>query len=42
VTGDIHFVDCGYNIITMPSPEALARAGELGGGGGERAETEAK
>ena len=41
VTGDIHFVDCGYNIITMPSPEALARAGELGGGG-ERAETEAK
>ena len=42
VTGDIHFVDCGYNIITMPSPEALARTGELGGGGGERAETEAK
>jgi enoyl-[acyl-carrier protein] reductase I len=41
VTGDIHFVDCGYNIITMPSPEALARAGELGGGG-ERDETEAK
>jgi len=38
VTGDIHFVDCGYNIITMPSPEALARAGELG----ERDETEAK
>src|ERR1700739_1268747 len=24
VTGDIHFVDSGYNIITMPNPEALA------------------
>jgi enoyl-[acyl-carrier protein] reductase I len=23
VTGDIHFVDCGYNIITMPHPAAL-------------------
>jgi enoyl-[acyl-carrier protein] reductase I len=23
VTGDIHFVDSGYNIISMPSPEAL-------------------
>jgi enoyl-[acyl-carrier protein] reductase I len=42
VTGDIHFVDCGYNIITMPNPEALARAGELIGSGAERAETEAK
>jgi enoyl-[acyl-carrier protein] reductase I len=42
VTGDIHFVDCGYNIITMPNPEALARGGELIGGGAERAETEAK
>jgi len=23
VTGDIHFVDSGYNIITMPQPSAL-------------------
>jgi enoyl-[acyl-carrier protein] reductase I len=23
VTGDIHFVDSGYNIITMPQPAAL-------------------
>jgi enoyl-[acyl-carrier protein] reductase I len=23
VTGDIHFVDSGYNIITMPNPEVL-------------------
>jgi enoyl-[acyl-carrier protein] reductase I len=23
VTGDIHFVDSGYNIITMPQPDAL-------------------
>jgi enoyl-[acyl-carrier protein] reductase I len=23
VTGDIHFVDSGYNIISMPAPEAL-------------------
>jgi len=33
VTGDIHFVDSGYNIITMPNPELLARAGELDGNG---------
>jgi enoyl-[acyl-carrier protein] reductase I len=39
VTGDIHFVDSGYNIITMPNPEALARAGELNGAGGERVRT---
>src|ERR1700732_3295047 len=36
VTGDIHFVDSGYNIITMPNPEALARSGELDGGNGDR------
>jgi enoyl-[acyl-carrier protein] reductase I len=37
VTGDIHFVDCGYNVITMPNPDALAKAGELNGdGSGER------
>jgi enoyl-[acyl-carrier protein] reductase I len=25
VTGEIHFVDCGYNIISMPRPEDLAK-----------------
>jgi enoyl-[acyl-carrier protein] reductase I len=42
VTGDIHFVDCGYNIISMPNPEALAKAGELNGGNGERTPASAK
>jgi enoyl-[acyl-carrier protein] reductase I len=23
VTGEVHFVDCGYNIIAMPQPDAL-------------------
>jgi enoyl-[acyl-carrier protein] reductase I len=23
VTGEIHFVDSGYNIIAMPQPDAL-------------------
>jgi enoyl-[acyl-carrier protein] reductase I len=23
VTGEIHYVDCGYNIVSMPHPEAL-------------------
>jgi enoyl-[acyl-carrier protein] reductase I len=23
VTGEVHFVDCGYNVIAMPQPEAL-------------------
>ena len=41
MTGDIHFVDSGYNIITMPNPELLARAGELDGGNGERVTTAA-
>jgi len=27
VTGDIHFVDSGYNIITMPHPDALKDEG---------------
>jgi enoyl-[acyl-carrier protein] reductase I len=26
VTGDIHYVDAGYNIIAMPHPEALKNA----------------
>jgi enoyl-[acyl-carrier protein] reductase I len=28
VTGDIHYVDAGYNIIAMPHPEALKNAEE--------------
>jgi enoyl-[acyl-carrier protein] reductase I len=28
VTGDIHFVDSGYNIISMPRAEALKRIDE--------------
>ena len=27
VTGEIHFVDSGYNIIAMPQPERAARRG---------------
>src|SRR5207248_2797753 len=34
VTGDIHFVDSGYNIITMPHPDAL-KASLTGNGNGE-------
>ena len=26
VTGEVHYVDCGYNIISMPHPEALKAA----------------
>jgi enoyl-[acyl-carrier protein] reductase I len=34
VTGEIHFVDSGYNIIAMPQPEALKTAGgEVENGG---------
>jgi enoyl-[acyl-carrier protein] reductase I len=36
VTGDIHFVDSGYNIITMPHPDALKDADESEGAAGER------
>jgi enoyl-[acyl-carrier protein] reductase I len=36
VTGDIHFVDSGYNIITMPHPDAL-RADEATGATSETA-----
>src|ERR1700704_4435655 len=32
VTGDIHFVDSGYNIITMPQPDALKNGDEAGNG----------
>ena len=27
VTGEVHFVDSGYNVIAMPQPEALKNAG---------------
>jgi enoyl-[acyl-carrier protein] reductase I len=37
VTGDIHFVDSGYNIITMPHPDALKLGDEAENGNGERA-----
>jgi enoyl-[acyl-carrier protein] reductase I len=33
VTGEVHFVDSGYNVIAMPHPEALkAAAGSVEGG----------
>src|SRR5882757_3763922 len=32
VTGGIHFVDSGYNIITMPHPDALKQDSETGNG----------
>jgi enoyl-[acyl-carrier protein] reductase I len=32
VTGEVHFVDAGYNIISMPRPEDI-KAGENGGTG---------
>jgi enoyl-[acyl-carrier protein] reductase I len=35
VTGDIHFVDSGYNIITMPHPAAL-KGEDAGNGADER------
>jgi len=35
VTGDIHFVDSGYNIITMPQPSALANGSDAESGSGE-------
>ncbi len=34
VTGEVHFVDSGYNIIAMPQPDALkAAGGEVDNGG---------
>jgi len=35
VTGDIHFVDSGYNIITMPQPSALTNGNEAENGNGD-------
>lgn len=34
VTGEIHFVDSGYNIIAMPQPDALRADGDKGQNGG--------
>jgi enoyl-[acyl-carrier protein] reductase I len=41
VTGDIHFVDSGYNIITMPQPSALRDEDEEGDGNAEHAPKDA-
>jgi enoyl-[acyl-carrier protein] reductase I len=35
VTGEIHFVDCGYNIIAMPQPDALRAEGGSDTNGGQ-------
>jgi enoyl-[acyl-carrier protein] reductase I len=37
VTGEIHFVDSGYNAIAMPQPDTLrvSVAGNNGNGNGE-------
>ncbi len=37
VTGDIHFVDSGYNIITMPQPSMLANGNDTEAGNGDPA-----
>src|SRR5438132_6666205 len=36
VTGDIHYVDCGYNIVAMPHPEALKTVEEAERAAAER------
>ena len=35
VTGEVHFVDSGYNVIAMPQPDALRDAGGKVDNGGE-------
>ena len=37
VTGEVHYVDCGYNVVSMPTLEALKAQG-VGGKPGEAAE----
>ena len=37
VTGDIHFVDSGYNIITMPQPSMLSNGNEAEHAAGDHA-----
>ena len=32
VTGEVHFVDCGYNVIAMPQPDDLRTQGASNGG----------
>jgi enoyl-[acyl-carrier protein] reductase I len=41
VTGDIHFVDSGYNIITMPQPSLLKNGDEAPDGNGAQAAKDA-
>ncbi|HVV62903.1 MAG TPA: enoyl-ACP reductase FabI [Pseudolabrys sp.] len=36
VTGEVHFVDSGYNVIAMPQPDALKSAGGKVENGGEK------
>jgi enoyl-[acyl-carrier protein] reductase I len=36
VTGEVHFVDSGYNVIAMPHPDALKADAEGGGAGAEK------
>jgi enoyl-[acyl-carrier protein] reductase I len=31
VTGEVHYVDCGYNIVAMPTLDVLKRQDEVGG-----------
>jgi enoyl-[acyl-carrier protein] reductase I len=35
VTGEVHFVDSGYNVIAMPQPDALKASGANGNNGGQ-------
>jgi enoyl-[acyl-carrier protein] reductase I len=42
VTGDIHFVDSGYNIITMPHPSALKNGLDVDTANGEQAKDAAQ
>ncbi len=42
VTGDIHFVDSGYNVIAMPHPSALKNGDEAHNGNGESAKDAAQ
>jgi enoyl-[acyl-carrier protein] reductase I len=42
VTGDIHFVDSGYNIVTMPHPSALKNGADPESSNGEHAKDAAQ
>src|ERR1700730_1827740 len=42
VTGDIHFVDSGYNIITMPQPSLLKNGQDSANGNGDQAKDAAQ